>query len=189
MRRLAVSCLVSFSCASVGLLGCVEDDPAALFLDLDYQVRCLDCEPRSNDEPARKIHAVDGEDDLTINCSTELRDGDRLVTISLEHVDPEDGDVDYSLSIDQVNLDSKDPGSGCRINAKEGPNVYEGNCSGSEPSEDEPCVIKLEQEGDGVTGTLHCVRIPNKAQPTLTRHIVASGSEKAAKLEATGCGL
>lgn len=185
MRRLV---FVLFSCLAA-LCACTEDDPAALFLDFDYQVRCLDCEPRSNDDPARKIHAVDGEKDLTINCSVIERGDDRLVSLSLEHVDPERGVVDYSLSIDQANIDSSDPGNGCRVKAKEGSNAYEGNCTGKEPTEDEPCVVKLKQAGDGVSGSLHCVHIPNKAQSTLTRYIVASGSEKAAKFEATGCGL
>src|SRR5689334_9073826 len=139
MPRLLVSCLV-FGCVAFAL-GCTEEDPAALFLDFNYQVRCLDCEPRSNDDPARDVHAVDGEDELTINCSVVDRGGDRLVSISVEHTDDRTGTVDYSLSIDQANLDSKDPGNGCRVHVKEGPNVYEGNCTGGDPNEETPCMI------------------------------------------------
>ena len=191
MRRLLVShpavpaAALLFSCA----LGCTEDDPAALFIDFNYQVRCIDCEPRSNDDPARDVHAVDGEDGLTLTCSAIDRGGDRLVSFSIEHTDPKTGGVDYSFSLDQANLDSSDPGAGCRVNVKEGSNSYEGNCTGKEATEDEPCIVKLEKAGDGVTGSLHCVHIPNKAQPTIQRYIVAGGKESAAKFEVTGCGL
>lgn len=183
MRRLLV--LALFSCC---VLGCTEEDPAALFVDFSYQVRCLDCEPRSNDDPARKVHAVDGEHDLTLTCSVLDRGGEQFVSFSIEHTDA-DGDVDYSLAVDQVNLDSKDPGDGCRIKAKEGDNLYEGLCTGDDPSDELPCQVKVDPKGNGITGSLRCLHIPNKAQPTLTRNITAPSTEKAAKFEVTGCGL
>lgn len=185
MRRLLVVAAI-FSC----MLGCKQEDPAALFIDFAYQVRCVDCEPQSNDEPARDIHAVDGEHDLTLTCNVIERGGERLVSFSIEHTDPDTGSVDYSLSVDQASLDSKDPGAGCRVNAKEGSNVYEGLCTGDEPSDETPCALAdLKQSGDGIKGSLHCIHIPNKAQPTITRHIAAPSTEKAAKFEVTGCGL
>jgi hypothetical protein len=187
MRRLLV--LACLGCALACWAGCKNEDPAALFLDINYQVRCGDCDPRSNDDPARDIHAVDGEDDLTIDCTTIERGGDRLVSFSLEHTDPKLGGIDFSLAVDQVNVDSNDPGDGCQVVAKEGSNVYQGECTGGDPSDDRPCSIKLKQEGDGVTGTLHCIHIENKAQPTFQRHITAPGNDKPAKIEVTGCGL
>jgi hypothetical protein len=172
------------------LLGCTQDDPEALFIDLAYQVRCVDCDPRANDDPARAIHNVDGEEGLTLTCSVIERGGERLVSFAIEHTDSETNSVDYSLSVDQASLDSKDPGSGCRVRAKEGSNTYEGLCTGDDPSDETPCSLTdLKQSGNGVTGSLHCVHIPNKAQPELTRHIAAPSSTKAAKFEVTGCGL
>jgi hypothetical protein len=187
MRRLFV--LGCFGCVLVCGAACKNEDPAALFLDFDYQVRCVDCVPRSNDDPAREIHAVDGEDDLTIDCSTIEREGDRLVSFSLEHFDTKLGEVDFSLSVEQIDLDSGDPGAGCQVVAKEGSNVYEGDCTDGDPNDDQPCSIELEQEGDGIRGTLHCVHIENKAQPTLRRHITAPGVDEPAEFEVTGCGL
>jgi hypothetical protein len=185
MRRLLVLA-ATFSC----MLGCTEEDPAALFIDMAYQVRCIDCEPQTNDNPARDIHAVDGEKGLTLNCSAIERGGERLVSFSIEHTDPDTNSVDYSLSVDQVSIDSKDPGTGCRVHAKEGSNTYEGLCTGDDPTDDAPCSLTgLKQAGDGVTGSLHCIHIPNKAQPTLTRHIAAPSSQKAVKFEIKGCGL
>ena len=185
MRRLLVLA-VFFSC----VLGCSKEDPAALFMDFNYQVRCIDCEPRSNDEPARDIRAVDGEDDLTLTCTLLDRGGERFVSFSLEHAneDADDG-VDYSFALEQVNLASGDPGSGCRVKVKEGNNLYEGLCTGDDPTDDVPCQVEVEEEGDGIKGSVHCVHIPNKAQSTITRHIATPSTEKAAKFEVTGCGL
>jgi hypothetical protein len=187
MRRLFV--LACLGCALACWAGCKNEDPATVFLDIPYQVRCLDCDPRSNDDPARDIHAVDGEDDLTINCSSISSGGDRLVSFSLEHFNTKTREVDYSLSVDQVNIDSGDPGDRCQVVVKEGSNVYQGECTGDDPSDSKPCLIKMKQDGDGVSGSLHCVHIENKAAPTIRRHLTAPNTEKATKFEVTGCGL
>ena len=48
-------------------------------------------------------------------------------------------------------------------------------------------MVKVELDGKVVKGSLRCIHIPNKAQPTLTKHIAAPSSEDAAEFQVEGC--
>jgi len=183
MRCLIVLALVAASC----LFACVEEDPAPLYMDLDYQVRCIDCEPRTPDDDPHEIEAIDGEGNFTIDCNATRRGGDRLVSFSALYRDPEREDDNFSISVVQANLDSGDPGGSCRLGVTEGDNRYEGKCTAGDPTTEEPCQIELEEEDGIVSGSLLCDNVPNLSSTLITRYVVEPGSSDPVEFEVHGC--
>lgn len=182
MRR-----LIALAFIAASSLACAEEDPPPLFVDLDYQVRCIDCEPRAADDAVRRVMALDGEDGFSVDCNVARREGDRLVTFTAAYTDEERSRNSYSFGVIQANLDASGPGGSCRVVAVEGDNSYEGKCTGGDPSEEEPCRVELEAEDDIVMGSVLCENIPNRNSAMITRHLVAPNSESAARFEVHGC--
>ena len=52
----------------VGATSCSSTDPAPVFIDIDYQVRCLICEPRSPDDAKRQLMVLDGDQGYQVDC-------------------------------------------------------------------------------------------------------------------------
>jgi hypothetical protein len=180
--RLLVLALALVPC----VLACTSEDPAPLFVDTDYQVRCVDCEPQAADDPARHVEAIDGERNFSIECSVHARGDDQVMTFSAAYRDPERESRNYSFSVIQANLDG-DPGSSCRVSVSEGANTYEGPCTAGEPSAEKPCSVELESEHGVITGTVRCENIPNRNADTVKRHVVAPGSRDPVELHIEGC--
>lgn len=181
---LALAALCHAACL---LAGCAEEDPAPLYVQTEYQVRCLGCQPQAVDDRARVVQALDGENGFTIECSTNDRGGDRLVTFSAIYTDPEQESRSHSISIAQAALDGDDPGSSCTVTVTEGANTYEGRCTGDDPTEERPCRVELSAEGGVVSGTVLCEGIANRSAAMVTRHVVAPGTEEAVEFEVHGC--
>ena len=186
LRRfyLLLSCFVALP----GLLACSEEDPAPLFFKIDYQVRCIDCEPRSMDDPSRAIRGLDGERGFAVSCRATRQGGDRIATFSAMHTDTGDPANNYGITIDQVNLDGGDPGSSCRVSVTEGNNTYEGVCAPDEPEPpNAPCPVELELDGDVIQRSVYCDDIPNRSTTMITRYVVAPGEDAPADFEVQGC--
>jgi hypothetical protein len=168
--------------------GCTEDDPAPLFMDIRYQVRCVECEPRAPDDPVRDVQLLDGEMGFTIECFANTRDGDRLLSFSTVFINPDAASENYSIEVEQVNLDKSDPGSDCLVSVREGSNTYAGDCTKDDPTEDEPCSVSFDIEDDIVNGTIFCADIPNRNMAMTRRHVVAPGTQdEPAEFELHGC--
>jgi hypothetical protein len=170
------------------LLACNEENPAPLFLDIDYQVRCLDCEPRAPDSLRHNFATLDGEQGFTLLCSTADQGGDRLLSFSATYLDPEGAESkNFSIRLISANLDANDPGNGCRVVATEGGNTYEGHCTAAEPSGDDECQVKLDVEHHTVVGSILCEKFPNRSTNEVVRYLVKGGSDKPADFVFEGC--
>lgn len=184
MRPLLVLSLVS----TAALMACVNQDPAPLFFDMSYQVRCVDCMPVTTDNLARTVAALDGESGFSVACSAQQVGKNRLLTFSATLIDAKHESNNYSIKILQANLDKSDPGAGCRVVVGEGANTYEGLCTSDTPTPDQPCQISNLKDDNGIVkGELLCNNIPNRTDANTTRYVVAPGSTKPATFEVHGC--
>jgi hypothetical protein len=184
MRPLLVLSLFTAS----ALMACVNQDPAPLFLQTSYQVRCLDCMPVTTDNLARTVAALDGDGGFSVACSAQPSGNDRLLSFSVALIDPKHESNNYSFKVIQAKLDKSDPGGSCRVVVAEGANTYEGHCTGGSPTPDEPCQItKLKDVNGIVTGKLLCNNIPNRTDANTTRYVVKPGTTTAADFEVDGC--
>ncbi len=172
-----------FAClfAVVALLGCTNEDPAALFVDISYQLRCIDCDPRSPDGPMRDLLLVDGEMDTTLTCAASASGSTHEVDFSAQN-------SQYSLELHQVRLGAN-PGDQCQIEVKEGSgNTYRGGCKAVGSDDDAPCEVELTNEGGAITGSILCRRIQHTLTPTYTRYLLSPGSQdEAAEITIQGC--
>ena len=181
MQRLLVLCLYTVP----ALLACEQQDPPPHFIDVAYQVRCIDCMPLTTDDPTRDVLAIDAEDGYEVACSAS---GSKpLVTFSVKHPDAKKGSDNFELRVIQASLASKDPGSSCVVRVTEGDNTYEGKCTADDPTADEPCQLSLKRDGSSLTGKLLCKRIPNRGTTELTRWVVKPHSMDALKFQVDGC--
>ena len=190
MRRLLASTLglsLALPAALCALVGCNETDPEALYIDVLYQLRCIDCEPRTNDGIARDIHHLDGDQGFDLGCESTTVDGDRRVSFSAEYFDLDNESDNYSIQVDQAGLDGAGNGPNCSIKVLDSGSTYEGLCADDEPTEERPCVVDLKKEGDIIRGTLFCDRIPIMDMTSPIRYLKRPNSNKPAELEIRGC--
>ena len=174
-----VSALGSFACKS-------EDEPP-VYLDTNYQVRCLDCEPRTPDEPEREIAALDGEFDFKFECAVTKVGGKRSMTLTAAYK-PNSTDDRYGFRITRGEIDKEEQSEECQMQVLEGANTYEGGCTGDDPSEDRPCKVTFKPSGEIVKGTMYCHQITLEGAPANYRYLVAPGStDSAAKFEVHNC--
>jgi hypothetical protein len=173
MPRLLVACALS----CVVLFGCNKEDPPALYLDVAYQLRCIDCEPRGSDGPIRDVQVVDGEDGANLTCYLQ----NNLLTLELEG-------SGFTFRILQARLDD-DPGEFCEIVVSEGTgSQYRGDCRG--PDDDSsvaPCELDLENDNGVLSGTLLCNNIRHELTPEYERYVVAPMSEEPVEFTVQGC--
>lgn len=176
MQRLAL-------CVGIGLAllvaGCTSTEDAPVYMETRYQVRCMGCVPFSPDDPVRTIETLDGETGVEIECAV---DGRNRLSFSARS-------EEYYFALNNAELaDESFPGDSCRVRVREGGNTYEGACTTGEPNEDTPCRVDLTVEGDTATGSILCERIPNRANPTQTRFVVAPGArDMPAEFTVNGC--
>jgi len=170
MHRLFLALVLGLSVAA-----CTEEDPAALFADVSYQVRCLDCEPRTADGPERDLAVVDG-DGASLRC--ESNGG--LVSLEIET-------EDYAFKIMNARL-GNDPGSQCEVRVKEGINEYRGFCKPEGSDDEQPCEVELTADGSGFMGRVFCSQIRHHLTASLFRYVVAPGTnDEPAEVVASGC--
>jgi hypothetical protein len=179
---------VLVGCLTASLSGCTEEDPAPLYIDVRYQVRCIDCEPRAPDDPVRDVELLDGELGFTVECSVVQRGDDQLLNFRAAYIDDDRPSSNFSLRMEQVTLDDNDPGPDCRVTVAEGANSYRGECTTEEPDGAAPCQIDLRVEEKIVFGEVFCDGVPNRTNAMTARHLVAPGTEdEPAEFELHGC--
>lgn len=183
MRRLPI--LASLFVLS--LCACTSEDPAPLYLEGDYQLRCIDCKPTAVDETAHNLNALNGEAGFVVACSAERNGGDRVVSFSASFKDPAGKKDKFSITVTQANIDAANPGVSCHVEVVEGSNDYKGTCTGGAPTMDKPCVVKFKAEGGVLSGSIDCKTIPNHADAQIRRYLVAPGIDKPAKFSIDGC--
>ena len=181
MRSTGLSPLLglAFVLPALALASCTSNTTPVIYLDLDYQVRCLDCEPRGPDDPSREVHNVNGEDGFNLECSvTKSKDGVRRLTFLAEHLNPDKPSSNYSLKISQGNLDEDESENICEVKVVESANTYSGNASGEDPNPDDgaPCQVKFSEKDGVIEGSVYCIKIPNSANMSTTRYVVATGT-------------
>ena len=158
---------------TVSAASCSSTDPAAVFIDFDYQVRCLLCEPRAPDDPKRQFMTLDGDNGYNVDCHVSTVGKDRVLSFSAVF-DAASTSMDHGIEVLQAAYESKDPGSKCLVRVREESNRYVGKCTGGDPTADEPCQVKIDVKDGIVTGTVFCKDIANEGIESSKRHIVLS---------------
>jgi hypothetical protein len=164
--------------AALALISCNKEDPAALFADVSYQLRCLDCTPVSADSPRRDFSVTNGQDGTTLSCNAS----EGLISLTIL------GDG-FKLNI----LDARpgdDPGNRCEVQIAEGSgNEYRGGCKAIGASGSQPCEVELVRDGEGsFDGTVECHGIAHRNTAAAIRHVVAPGTrDEPAQISVQGC--
>jgi hypothetical protein len=179
-------CLTASLLPATLLCACVNEDPAPVVIDVDYQVRCLDCVPRAPDEPPHDVTAVTGgKHRYRVTCTGDEYGDAKTIAFALDTNELQvNGNQGFGLAIRQA-LPGPDPGPSCRVNAREGVNRYEGRCSADDPTDEIPCQVVMDWDDDLLAGTLLCRNIRDEAGAY--RSIVASGSDEPAEFTVHGC--
>jgi len=171
--------------AATSLSACVNDDPPPIVVEVDYQVRCVDCTPRAPDEPAHDITAVTGQHGFRVSCTGDEYGGSKTVSFSVDTNELQsNGNQGFSLAIHQA-LPGPDPGPSCRVNAREGVNRYEGRCSADDPTDEIPGQVVMHWDEHLLASTV--LRRHIRDEIGSSRWIVASGSEEPAEFTVHGC--
>jgi hypothetical protein len=174
------------------LVSCTTLDPAPLYLDINYQVRCGDCQPRSIDDKPRDIKVINGEDSYVISCNVNQVGAKRQVSFTATHNGAKASDT-YKFNVDRAFIDGKDPGNACKVRVSEGANTYVGSCTSGTPTADKPCQLSFKPVDGVITGSIWCQALPNGANSTITRDVVAPYTDvsmptkAAVKFELDGC--
>jgi len=174
--------------AAVAVVGCTNTDDPPPFFDMDYQVRCKgDCN-NAFDDKARTISHLDAEDGYSVSCNVSGAGSERVMNASF-HCPGDSADCggDYSFELANVFIGGNDPGAVCRVYVAEGANIYEGECTATDPSADKPCQVIIEEDGGDVSGTVMCVNIPNAVNQSQRRGVFSPGSESAAVFHIMNC--
>lgn len=177
---LAVVCVLgTFACKS-------ESDPP-VYLDAQYQLRCIDCTPRTSDSPEHEIALLDGEFDWKVECSVDEIDGNETLTVdALYNVRRES--ERYGIEITRVRLGDEDQSDDCVITLTEGDNTYEAGCTRGDPEGDKRCKVSFDRKAEVVEGTIFCDKIPSPQFLQNYRYLVAPGSnDRPAKIEVHNC--
>jgi hypothetical protein len=170
-----------------GVLACTSDTTPAVYVDLAYQVRCNDCQPRVTDESAHPIKAVNGEGDLDLRCRAESSSGVKRVNIRAAHFN-EISTSNYAFTIENGSLEGDESEGPCRLEVIEGNDTFEGACGTDEPTEDRPCQVKFSLEKGVVKGTAYCHRITKVGVPSEYRYVVLPGERaEPATFQVYGC--
>jgi hypothetical protein len=166
---------------------CSSDGPATVYIALSYQVRCLDCQPRTADDSPHPIKNVDGEIGLSLDCEVRRLADARRVTFSANH-QSSDNTQNYAIRVTNGSLDGDESDGPCDVQIIEGANTYEGACGSDEPTTDRPCQATFEVKDGVVRGGVFCNKLPNMSNLTSTRYLVAPGtSTDPATFEVYGC--
>lgn len=167
---------------------CSSDTTPTVYIQLSYQVRCLDCNPRAPDDNEHDVKNVDGEDGYNLSCTVKKEDGERKVTFTADHLSSDSGS-NYSFKLENGNLDGDDTSGECQVTIIEGDNTYKSPCSSDAPSDDSPCQAQFSVDNGVIKGGVLCNNIVNEATSALTRYVVAPGSRTdQAKFALYGCG-
>jgi len=168
-----------------GVFGCTSDTTPTVYVGTAYQVRCIDCQPRAQDDAVRSIKAVEGEAGHRLACRIDNESGTKRATFSVVH-DSADEAKNYALELNDANLSEESDGP-CEVRVVDGANTYKGACGSDEPTEDRPCQVSVRLEGRVLKGNIYCAKIPSDATANITRYVVAPLTRDPAQFEIYGC--
>jgi len=184
--RLGISWGFAVVCA-LGWSACKSEEEPPVYLETEYQLRCLDCQPSTSDEPERDIALLNGEFDFTVTCDVTRVGGERSMTLTAAYKARSSEDR-YGFRITRGDIDSKEQTDECEVQVLEGANTYEGICTGDDPSDDKPCKVTFKPDGEIVEGTMYCDKVKLLGAPSNFRYLVDPGSsDKPAKFEVHNC--
>lgn len=158
---------------TLAVTSCSSTDAPAVFIELDYQVRCLICEPRAPDDAKREIMTLDDDQGYQVDCHVSTVGKDRVLSFSAVY-DAPDSVMDHSIELLQAAYEGDDPGSKCLVRVREKSNRYIGKCTGGDPTPDAPCQVEVHVSDGIVKGTLFCDEFANEAIKSSKRHLVIS---------------
>lgn len=161
---------------TLAVTSCSSADDPAVFIALDYQVRCLICEPRAPDDVKRQIMTLDGDQGYQVDCHVSIVGKDRVLSFSASY-DVEGTSMDHGIELLQAAYQDDDPGSKCLVRVRERSNRYVGKCTAGDPEPDAPCQVKIDVEDGIVKGTLFCDEFANEGIESSKRHLVHSDPE------------
>jgi hypothetical protein len=165
---------------------CKSESTPPIYVDADWQLRCRDCEPRTADDPERKVAYLDGEFDFKITCDVKEISGKPSMTLVVAH-DSDRQSERYGIRITRANIEGDQPDE-CKVRINEGANIYEGACSGDDPTTEQPCKVSFDQKDQIVEARVYCDKIPNQANLASFRYLVDPGTdEKPIKLAVHNC--
>jgi hypothetical protein len=168
------------------LSACTSDTTPAIYIDMGWQVRCLNCERTAQDDPARAVKNVSGENGLTLKCDVRKVSGTRRVEFSIDHPSSNQDDK-YGIDLALGDLDSSDPSDAC-VTVREGDNTYSYMCPNEDDAFTNPCQASFSVKDNIISGTVICEKIPNSGTNELTRSVVAPGSRTdGASFKLYGC--
>jgi hypothetical protein len=151
---------------------CSSDTTPTIYVDLAYQLRCLDCDEHAGDSPVHKIKVVDGEDDFSLDCVIRQATEGRKLKFTAMNLDVKNSANNRSFSVDSAGIGDVSQ-DGCSVRVVEGNNTYVGTCSSDEPSSDAPCQVSFTLQDKIIKGSVYCANIPADGNQTSTRYLVA----------------
>jgi hypothetical protein len=143
--------------------------------------------PRTGDDPEREIKLLDGENDFKITCTVQRISGKDSMNLVVQH-EAERESSRYGIRLTRAVVgDEEQPGE-CKVRVTEGNNIYEGACTGGDPTTTQPCKVSFNRKDEVISGTVFCDKIPNQANLASFRYLVAPNSDdKGMKLAVHNC--
>ncbi|HEX2675605.1 MAG TPA: hypothetical protein VHM19_03175 [Polyangiales bacterium] len=167
---------------------CTSEDPAPVFVDASYQLRCIDCQQHVPDEAVRNVQQLDGEAGYKLECDVSKSGSKRQITIDVQYDDPDHPADKHSIKIAQALIDGKDPGGQCEVTVVEARTTYAGKCTADAPTATEPCQVSFKISGGSVKASVYCDNIPSPSSIDTTRYLVAPNTlNDPATIEVEGC--
>jgi hypothetical protein len=180
--------LIGLVSGAFSLPACSSDTTPVVYIELAYQVRCLDCDPRAPDYTEHNIKHVDGEAGYAMACSVTKLDGARRVTFSATHIDPMNSSTDHSLKVSLANIDGDDTDRPFDVRILEGATTYVGSGTSDSPSDSQPCQARFTVKDNVINGGLYCAHIPSDSDIANNRYVVAPAtSSDPAPFKLYGC--
>jgi hypothetical protein len=149
--------------------GC-SDDAGAARAELTWIVRCDDGGVACPPYVEHTVMHVNGEDGHRISCSLSSAADVRVLSFSVFK------GTEYGIEVTNASfLPGGGPvvGLGCNVTVQED-NDYKGLCGGA-INTNTPCRLTINPVGDGVQGEFQCGRLPQEANQTITRAVLAPG--------------
>ncbi|MCG8556519.1 MAG: hypothetical protein MJD61_14690 [Proteobacteria bacterium] len=167
MQRRYLLCYLLLTAAGAAVASCTNDMGVPVYVDVTYQLRCRnDCLGKL-EAPPRRVRGLDDQTDPIIDCFISVGE----LTFTAQQGD------EYGIRVDNSNLAGPTPDR-CRVTVSEGANSFEGSCSGTPPAPPlVPCQLNILPDPSGaLLGSLLCVDLPQRLQPSEVRSLEAPGN-------------
>jgi len=172
----------------LGAFACKSESDPPVYLDAEYQLRCLDCTPATADSPEHEIQLLDGEFDWRVECDVRSIGGRPTLTVNAQYLPGRESD-EYGFKFTRVAIgEDEEQTDVCTIAVTEADNTYEAGCTSGDPTGDKRCQVSFERKDEIVEGTVYCNKIPNPRFLQTYRYLVGPGSmTRGAKIAVHNC--